>query len=180
MATEIQPIFETARLRLRPFAERDIEGLHSAVGDAEAMRHWDGPLYGNRDETGRLLRWFMKPNLYSHVGWAVAGLEDDACRGFVNYHHREARDRRLEVGYILAPKYWRQGFMGEAMAPFLRHCFETLKTHRAEAYIDPANLASSRLVERLGFRRESGVIRDRWRVGEAYRDTVLYARLEGD
>ncbi len=180
MATEIQPIFETARLRLRPCTERDLDGLHAAVGDPEAMRYWDGPLYADRDETARLLRWLMKPNLYSHVGWAVAGREDDACRGFVNYHHRESRDRRLEVGYILAPRYWRQGLMTEAMIPFLKHCFETLKTHRAEAYIDPGNLASCRLIEGLGFKRESGVIRDRWRIDDSYRSAVLYARLDTD
>jgi len=46
---------------------------------------------------------------HSHQAWAVAEERADRCIGMVNYHHREAHNRRLEIGYILAPSHQRQG-----------------------------------------------------------------------
>ena len=49
--------------------------------------------------------------------------------------------------------------------------------HRIEALIHPDNVASIRLVERLGFRCEGGPLRDRWRRGGLYeRDDVCAHR----
>jgi RimJ/RimL family protein N-acetyltransferase len=67
--------------------------------------------------------------------------------------------------------------MREAVQPFLRHCFEDLGMHRIEATIVPDNVAGIRFAESLGFRQESGVLRDRLRVGDQYRDIVMYGLL---
>ena len=66
------------------------------------------------------------------------------------------------------------------MGPLLDHCFGGLGTHRVEATIEPANLASIRLAERLGFRRESGLLRDRILVGGQFRGVLLYGLVETD
>jgi hypothetical protein len=41
--------------------------------------------------------------------------------------------------------------------------------------IDPENRRSIKLAERLGFRREGGLLTDYWYVGDAYRNALLYA-----
>jgi ribosomal-protein-alanine N-acetyltransferase len=105
----------------------------------------------------------------------VAAKDGDRCLGLVNYHHREQRNRRLEVGYILARAHWRQGLMTEAMTALLDYCFEALRVRRVEALIHPANTASIRLAEGLGFRCESGPLRDRLLVGDTFHDQVMYA-----
>jgi RimJ/RimL family protein N-acetyltransferase len=43
----------------------------------------------------------------------------------VNYHHREAHNRRLEVGYILCPKRQGKGLMTEAMRAHLATALKT-------------------------------------------------------
>jgi RimJ/RimL family protein N-acetyltransferase len=48
-----------------------------------------------------------------------------------------------------------------------------------QAFTHPKNTASRKLVEKLGFRRE-GLLRDNLRVGDDWRDDVLYALLETD
>ena len=97
----------------------------------------------------------------------------------VNYHHREAQNRRLEVGYILAPANQGRGLMTEAMQALLAYCFEELDVHRVQALIHPDNAASIALAKRLGFRCEGGPLRDYWRVGEAYMSVMMYALLAG-
>ena len=64
--------------------------------------------------------------------------------------------------------------MTEAMHALLRHCFDGLRTHRVEAEIEPDNVRSKRLAERLGFRRE-GLLRDRLCVAGEPRSIWMYA-----
>ncbi|HYC14565.1 MAG TPA: GNAT family N-acetyltransferase [Stellaceae bacterium] len=169
------PVLETPRLRLRPFKLKDAPGFHEAYGDPEAMRFWDFPAYATLAETERDVRWSMKRSPSAHGIWAVASKEGDRCIGMVNYHHRERRNRRLEVGYILARKYWRQGLMTEAMTALLDYCFEMLRAHRIEALIDPENTASISLAKGLGFHCESGPMRDRLLVNGKFQPQVMYA-----
>ena len=61
----------------------------------------------------------------------------------------------------------------------LDHCFGALRLHRVQAFIQPDNAASRALVEKLGFCCE-GLLRDNLRVGEAWRDELLYALLGTD
>jgi ribosomal-protein-alanine N-acetyltransferase len=61
----------------------------------------------------------------------------------------------------------------------LDFCFAELGLHRLQAFIHPDNTASIALIEKLGFSRE-GLLRDNLRVGEAWRDDLLYALLAND
>jgi ribosomal-protein-alanine N-acetyltransferase len=95
----------------------------------------------------------------------------------VNYHQRDLRNRRLEVGYIACPIYRQKGYIREAMQALLRHCFETLDVHRIEALIVPENVRSIRLVEHLGLRFEGGPLRDRLSSGSGEWMSVLIFAL---
>jgi hypothetical protein len=59
-----------------------------------------------------------------------------------------------------------RGLAREAVGLAIAHAFGGPGLRRIEADIDPRNLASCALVERLGFQRE-GLLRERWHVGES-------------
>jgi ribosomal-protein-alanine N-acetyltransferase len=173
------PELVTKRLRLRRFRADDVEGLHACFGDPVAMRYWNTPPCKTPAETQRSVRALAKagsPNK-KWFGWAIAEKRSDRCIGMVNYHHREQRNRRLEIGYILSPARQGKGLMTEALKAMLGYCFKDLGVHRVEALIQPDNAASIRLAVRLGFLLEGGPLRDYWRVGESYRSTMMYALL---
>jgi len=175
------PTLATKRLKLRAFAARDLQGLHACFGDEQAMRYWNTPASSSEAETERWLKYLAKttsPNAY--LAWAVAEKRSDRCIGMVNYHHREARNRRLEIGYIVMPARQGQGLGAEAVAALVEYCLESLAVHRIEALIHPDNAPSIRLVERLGFRCEGGPLRDRWRRGDGYLSVMMYGLLAGD
>jgi len=175
---QAHPILTTTRLRLRRFDARDLSGLHACFGDAQAMRYWNFPPAKTQAASARWLKHLAKSTSpYSFLAWAVADKQSDACIGMVNYHHREAHNRRLEVGYILCPKRQGNGLMSEAMRALLAYCFEDLGVRRVQALIHPDNAASIRLVERLGFCCEGGPLIDYWRVGDTYMSVMLYALL---
>ena len=45
------PTLATKRFQLRPFAARDLQGLHAYFGDADAMRSWNFPACNSQAET---------------------------------------------------------------------------------------------------------------------------------
>jgi ribosomal-protein-alanine N-acetyltransferase len=172
-------VLDTTRLMLRPLVRGDAEGLHTCFGDAEAMRFWDAAPARDVAETAKRLEETLTTDPRWHAGWAVVLKETGQFIGFVNYHNRVPQAQRLAVGYILAAAYWRRGLMTEAMRCFIGHCFSALDAHRIEALIEPENVASMHLAERLGFRRE-GLLRDRLRVAGRYRSVEMLSLLEED
>ncbi len=175
------PVFATKRLRLRRFEPGDVEGLHACFGDRDAMRYWNFPPCATKAESARWIKILAKTtSRYEFLAWAIADKRSDRCIGMVNYHHRQARNAKLEIGYILAPAQQGRGLMTEALEVLLAYCFEVLAVHRVEALIHPDNAASIRLAERLGFRCEGGPLRDYWRVSEGYMSVMLYALLAGE
>jgi ribosomal-protein-alanine N-acetyltransferase len=174
--TPSDPELVTDRLRLRRLVLEDAPGLHLAFSDADAMRFWDGPPSRRVDETEERIRRSLAADPSWHVAWAVLARQDDRFIGMVNYHGRQDAHRRSALGWILVPRYERQGYMAEAVRALLTHCFDTLRLHRIEAEIEPANTRSIRLAERLGFRNE-GLLRDRVWVGGEPRSILMYALL---
>jgi [ribosomal protein S5]-alanine N-acetyltransferase len=171
--------FETERLRLRRLTVEDAHNLHRVYGDAEAMRYWDAPPSRDVAETEQRIQRSLSFDATWQAAWAVLTGEDDMFTGMMNYHARQPWNRRLAVGWILAPQFWGRGYMKEAMQVLIAHCFEALGTHRIEAEIKPENLRSARLADRVGFQRE-GFLRDRAFVSGRPRSIWMYALFRPD
>jgi ribosomal-protein-alanine N-acetyltransferase len=176
---EPHPVLTTPRLRLRQFRAEDVEAMHACFADAEAMRFWNHPAHTKRIETERAVRRFIDCTPSYYRFWAAADGETDRCLGLVNYHDGHIRNKRAAIGYLVHPARWREGLATEAVSAMLDFCFDRMGLHRVEAFIQPENAASLRLVEKLGFRRE-GLLRDHLRVGDVWRDELVYALLESD
>lgn len=82
--------------------------------------------------------------------------------------------RSAEVGYWIDQKFAGLGIMPTAMAMVVDHCFESLGLHRLEGGIRPENVASRRVVEKLGFHDE-GVRRRQVHIDGEWRDHICYA-----
>ena len=95
---QAHPTLATKRLRLRRFEPRDGAGLHACFGDPEAMRYWNFPVCKAEAESAQWVDILAKSTSpYEFLAWAVADKRSDRCIGMVNYHHREARNAKLEI-----------------------------------------------------------------------------------
>ena len=83
------------------------------------------------------------------------------------------------LGYWMGAPYARAGHMTAAVNAVVPFAFGTLKLHRIEAACIPANVASVRLLEKTGFKRE-GFARQYLCIDGIWQDHLLYARLEND
>ncbi len=173
-----QPVFVTPRLYIRPMLAEDAPGLHVAFSDPETMRFMDFPDSRDMADTERRMQVYLFKLPAWHATWSLVYKATGAVVGFVNYHHRENWNSRLEVGFMLARPYWGGGLMVEAMTALLEYCFEGLNMHRVEITVTPENHAAIRMIERVGFRLEGGPLRARQRVNGEYRDLSMYGLLK--
>jgi len=85
--------------------------------------------------------------------------------------------RSASLGYYGDKEYAGTGYMAEGMALVLRYAVDSLGLHRLEANIQPGNVASLRLVRKLGFRKE-GFSPKYLQINGAWRDHERWAILD--
>src|SRR5712671_752333 len=181
MASKLkQPTFETERLRLRPFRTSDARALHALYGDVENLRYWGVDPSPDLGNTRKMLRWHIAFHPFHYALWAIEEKKSRKMIGMINYHRRDRRERRVDVGWMTLPRVQGKGYMAEAGRALLRHLFDTLKIHKVEALIRAENKPSAALAKRLGFRLEGGPIRDRWFKDGRWHSVMLYGLIEGE
>lgn len=84
---------------------------------------------------------------------------------------------QAELGFTVSPDFQGKGYGTEAVEAILAHLFENRGLHRAYGSVDPNNLPSIRLMERLGFRREAHLKRS-YRMRGSWYDDVIYGLLD--
>ena len=150
-------ITQTERLILRQFRDDDSRALEGIFGDAEVMRYGEGVRTSQWVQSW-LARWLEEHYRQWGFGmWAVVerGTADviGYC-GLSRFPGRCATPDEAEIGFRLVRPRWGRGFATEAAAAVRDHAQGALRVPRLIALIDPANVASVRVVLKLGFRYE--------------------------
>ena len=83
------------------------------------------------------------------------------------------------LGYWMGEPHARRGHMTDAVRALIPFAFNTLRLHRLEAACIPTNVASIRLLEKVGFKRE-GLARQYLCINGRWQDHILYALLASD
>jgi [ribosomal protein S5]-alanine N-acetyltransferase len=173
------PVLETERLRLRPLKPADAEELHAVFSDPEVMRYWSEPPHRDVARTeemiGSIRAAFESREVFQ---WGIERTADGRLLGTVTLIAAGSQPR-AELGYILGREHWGQGFAGEAQRRAVEFAFDDLGLHRLEADTEPANAASVRSLERLGFRQE-GLLRERWTVAGRASDSAIFGLLASE
>ncbi len=149
---------ETERLRLRPFTRGDVDAVYAYRQREDVTRFLsDGPM-SYETVTEVLQRRVGQVSLTvdgAKIFLAVEHRPDHAVIGEVSLILRDAASRQGEIGYVLNPDYHGQGFATEAAQRLLEMGFAGAGMHRIYARCSAGNLASRRVMERLGMRQEA-------------------------
>jgi [ribosomal protein S5]-alanine N-acetyltransferase len=170
----------TPRLTLRPLRDEDAEPLFAIWSDTEAMRYFSFAAMTSLDQAKDRIARKRRTAAEGHDLICVITLQATGeVIGDCALFRADEQCMRAEIGFSLQRAYWRNGYMGEAVSALIEHAFGTVRLRRLEADIDPRNIASGRLLERMGFVRE-GLLRARWVVDGEVSDSALYGLLERD
>jgi [ribosomal protein S5]-alanine N-acetyltransferase len=171
---ELPRTIETPRLTLRPHRLADVDAVLAFATDPEWGRFLPVPQPYERKHAEEFLARQILADWSVHPSWAI--VLGDAVVGGINLRLDRA-NQVGELGYSVARTLWGRGITTEAARAVVVHAFHGLPDlNRIRARADLRNVASQRVMEKIGMRRE-GVLRQNRRVrGEAI-DEALYGLL---
>ncbi|EME71155.1 NTP pyrophosphohydrolase [Paramagnetospirillum caucaseum] len=140
----------TARLRLRPVADKDLDALAALLGDWDVVRLTAAipHPYSLDDAKAFVADQEIRRIEGKGVALAMERTTDGVLVGVMGFGLE--RDGAPELGYWIGKDFWGQGYATEAGHRLIRHLFDTLGFERAWASYHPDNLASKRVLEKLG------------------------------
>jgi ribosomal-protein-alanine N-acetyltransferase len=146
----------TQRLTIRPFRRKDLSGLYELQSDPEATRFVGG--VWTLESTRTVLHTIIANYARKHLEWyAVAERRTGAFVGVcfltaLSPRWCEEIDAKahVELGYRFVRRHWGQGYATEAAEAMLEWGFRRLELDEIVSIVRPENVASVRVLERLG------------------------------
>ncbi|KQX66586.1 GNAT family N-acetyltransferase [Angustibacter sp. Root456] len=171
----VAPALTTARLRLRPVADADVDALFALHSDARVLRYWDAPPWTDRARAERFVR-ASRQLADDGAGVRLAVHVDSQFIGWCSLSRWNPDFRSAAIGYCYGESAWGHGYATEAARALLTWAFDTLDLNRVQAETDTRNTASARVLEKLGFVRE-GTLREDCVVDGVVSDSWVYGLL---
>jgi RimJ/RimL family protein N-acetyltransferase len=171
-------MLETERLLLRRWQDSDCEPFAAINADPRVMEFFPGIL--TREESDQLI-----DSIESHFDnrgfglFATEAKSDHALIGFIGLHVASFQAHFtpcVEIGWRIAAPYWGKGLATEGSREVIRFAFEWLKLESLVSFTVPENIASRRLMEKLGMTHDPADDFDHPRLppGHRLRRHVLY------
>ena len=151
LPADFNPPLTTPRLRLEPQVAGHAEALLEVLADPRTHTYIPSEpptdLNALRARYARLETRRSPDGTEWWLNWTVFAALEAIGTVQASVRHTEGS---ADVAYVFAPAAWGRGYAAEAMRAVLGF-LPTLGVVRAKAYIDTRNLASQRLITRLGF-----------------------------
>lgn len=157
MTVAHHPLFDTARLRLRPLTLDDAPFILGLLNQPSFLQHIGDKGVRDLDGARQYLRDGPLAMYAQHgLGMLRLGLTDGTPIGIAGFMRREALPDP-DLGYALDPSYWGAGYAHEACVALLEWGRTVRGFRRVLAIVSPGNSASLRLLAKLGMRDEGRI-----------------------
>lgn len=171
--------FRTERLYIRPVSIEDKASMFRYRSDSDTNKYLslipqsveDVAVFINKTsfELNVAGTWFQ---------FVIIEQASDILIGDIGVHFlgTDSENKQVEIGYTLDKDFRRKGYATEALKIIIDYLINSLNKHRIIASIDPTNIDSIKLVERLGFRKEAHFVESIFFHGK-WVDDLIYALL---
>lgn len=146
---------ETDRLILREIEDSDLQGIFELDSDYEVHKYLGEKPIKSLQESKDIINYIK--NQYKNEGigrWAVIDKHTNEFIGWSGLkYEREVRDEMdyYDLGYRLRRKFWGKGIATESALAALNYGFEELKLKEIYGGAHVDNIASNKVLQKLGF-----------------------------
>ena len=172
------PELITERLALKQITTEHAADLFDMRSRKEVMKHIDRPVAQSIDEVFALIK-VITDRLESNDGitWGIFSKEyPTRLVGTVGFWQLQPEHYRAEIDYMLHPSSQGKGIMQEVIEKVLHYGFSVMQLHSVEANVNPDNIASKKLLEKLGFVQEAYFKENHFANGK-FVDSAIYSLL---
>jgi ribosomal-protein-alanine N-acetyltransferase len=147
------PTRVTERLILRPFEPQDSAALHRIMSEEDILRYFPNSTQPSLEAVGKLIgRQLDHWQKHDCGWWAVELRREPGLVGWNGLQYLPDTDE-IEIGYLLSRACWRRGLATEGACEGLHFGFRELGLAAIVGIVHPDNLASQRVLEKLGMIR---------------------------
>ncbi len=175
---DLPEVIETARLGLRPWEPTDVEDVLAYGQDEEWAKYCRFiPSPFTRSDAEEFVAGQRLLNRTTHPAWAIT--LEGAVIGGINLRF-DFTNGKGELGYAVARKHWSRGIGTEAAQAMMDAAFSThVDLNRIYAMADAENVASQKVMEKVGMAKEGVLRMNRIERGQAF-DEAWFGILRSD
>lgn len=111
--------------------------------------------------------------------WLIGAIRlssDNSYIGLVCLRYESVIDHIVEIGWRLKEEYHSQGYATEPSSMIVKYAKEVLKVNKIMAYCDNDNVASIKVMNKLGMKRE-GLLLRHFRINNIWRDEGIFSLI---
>lgn len=175
------PHLQLKRIVLNNIDHDDAEMLFELFSQPQVVAFYDLAAFTDQQQAYQLIELFAsRYQQNSGIRWAIRDADTARLIGTCGFNSWSGKMHNAVIGYDLLPAYWHQGIAGEAVSAIIDFAFNGElpcgHIHRIQADTIPGNIASERLLLKLGF-KEEGLRREAALIHGQYRDMKCFGLL---
>lgn len=146
-------LIKTNRLILRELQSTDLQELASILADPKVMRFSPTGVNSVEQVQEKIQSFITYYKEFGFGKWAVVLKENNQLLGYcgIAIDRIDGKDEK-ELGYRIDSRYWGQGLATEAASATVRYGFDQFNLPYLLGIVERANLASVRVLEKVGMR----------------------------
>lgn len=146
-------ILETERILLRSFVMDDYKEVYGFGSDPEIVKYTGHKGLESYDEAKSIIENAYLSDYKKHGfgRWATIYKPDNKLIGFAGLKYLDEFDE-VDIGYRFFPKYWGKGIATEISEAIIEYGFDTLNLKRIIGIADPENIASCKVLTKIGLK----------------------------
>ncbi|EJR23574.1 GNAT family N-acetyltransferase [Bacillus cereus] len=176
MITELH----TQRLYLRQMKASDSLSMFKIWSDPDITKFMNISNFTDESQAKDMIQ-FLNELAQNNkaIRFTIIQKESNHIIGSCGYNSLDFENSKTEIGYDISKKFWGKGYAPEAISSLLDYAFTHLKLYRVEAKVEPANVNSIKVLEKLNFTFE-GTLRKSEKSAGKLIDLNIYSKLISD
>jgi ribosomal-protein-alanine N-acetyltransferase len=178
---ETFPIIKFKDITMRALHDGDAESFFLYASNEKVKKYLSNDDIPTSVEKAKqeLGYWSRLFNYKAGFYWGVEDNETKKLIGTCGFNNWSTTHGRAEISYDLDVEYWGKSIMTRCVAEICRFAVQKMKVHRIQATVAHDNVASMRLLDKNGFKRE-GVLRNYGVLHGFSKDFYMYSLIRGE
>jgi ribosomal-protein-alanine N-acetyltransferase len=169
------PALLTERLCLRKMKIEDNQPMFAYASHPEVSRFTTWETHQSIEDTNQFICLLLRQyEAGEPSNWGVTLRENEQLIGTCGFMYWDQVQRLAEIGYALAKDFWGRGLMVEAVRKIIEFAFERMAVERVIARCHIDNVASERVMQKVGMTFEK-LLRQNIQINGEYVDVKQYA-----